>query len=170
MQIPDDDVESMLLRLTFLSVLDISAIITVHRKEPHRRQGQRALAHHLTAIVHGDDAARSAAIASEVIFGGRPAGLDRPSLEMLANEVGFTGVGDEELQNGLDPAELFVRSGLARSKGEVRKNAHGFRVNGSPVDLDRSIGADDLLAGYAAMLSHGKRKHHLLVHADSVVG
>ncbi|HBX10946.1 MAG: tyrosine--tRNA ligase [Candidatus Microthrix parvicella] len=170
MQIPDDDVESMLLRLTFLSVLDISAIITVHRKEPHRRQGQRALAHHLTAIVHGDDAARSAATASEVIFGGRPAGLDRPSLEMLANEVGFTGVGDEELQNGLDPAELFVRSGLARSKGEVRKNAHGFRVNGSPVDLDRSIGADDLLAGYAAMLSHGKRKHHLLVHADSVVG
>lgn len=54
MQIPDDDVESMLLRLTFLSILDISAIITVHRKEPHRRQGQRALAHHLTAIVHGD--------------------------------------------------------------------------------------------------------------------
>ena len=42
-------------------------------EEPGRRAGQRALAHEVTALVHGAAAARAAAEASAILFGGRRA-------------------------------------------------------------------------------------------------
>lgn len=167
MQLPDDDVEALLLRLTFLEVDDIAGIVAEHEQQPHRRDGQRRLAHELTAIVHGVTAAQSAAQASEVLFGGDPSGLDRQSLTMLATELGTTEVSAAELAEGLDTVDAFVRAGLARSKGEVRKNAAGYRVNGRAADLAEPLGATNLLDGAAIVLSHGKRKHHLLVPTDA---
>lgn len=163
MQLPDEDVEALLLRLTFLEVDEIHSIAAAHREEPHRREGQRRLAHELTAIVHGEAAARSAALASEVLFGGDPAGLDRASLEMLATELEATTVSPSQLADGIDVLETFVASGLARSKGEVRKNAAGYRINGRSHDLSVPLGPADLIDGAALLFSHGKRKHHLVV-------
>lgn len=163
MQIPDDDVEALLLRLTWLEVDQIADIAAEHRAEPHRREGQRRLAHELTALVHDETAARSAARASEVLFGGDPNGLDRATLGMLGTELETTVVTSDELAAGLDVADTCVRAGLARSKGEVRKNAGGFRVNGTACDLSVPLDAEMLLDGAAILLSHGKRKHHLVV-------
>lgn len=167
MQIPDEDVETMLLRFTLVPLEDISRIVDQHLAEPHRRDGQRALAHDLTSIVHGEEAAESAATASRVLFGGDPNELDAASLDMLAGEMETTEVTDAELDAGVDAADAFVRSGLARSKGEVRKNAGGFRVNGAVADLDLPLGREALLAGRAAMLSHGKKRHTLLIRAET---
>jgi tyrosyl-tRNA synthetase len=52
-----------------------------------------------------------------VLFGGDPAGLDRDTLGMLAVELETTNVTVDELADGLDAADTFVRAGLARSKG-----------------------------------------------------
>ena len=151
------------LRLTWLEVETIAAIAAKHSEEPHRREGQRRLAPELTALVHGEQAARAAARASDVLFGGDPAGLDRETLGMLAVELETTEVTQTELSDGLDPADTFVRTGLARSKGEVRKNAGGFRVNGQACDLTTSLDPDALLDGAAVLVSRGKRQHHLVV-------
>lgn len=168
MQIPDDDVEALLLRLTWLDIEVIDAIVSEHFAQPHRREGQRRLAHQLTSLVHDEQAARSAAIASEVLFGGDPAGLDRDTLGMLAVELETTNVTVDELADGLDAADTFVRAGLARSKGEVRKNASGFRVNGQPCDLAEPLDRHALLDGAAILLSHGKRQHRLVVLRDGI--
>ena len=74
----------------------------------------------------------------------------------------------DELADGLDAADTFVRAGLARSKGEVRKNASGFRVNGQPCDLAEPLDRHALLDGAAILLSHGKRQHRLVVLRDGI--
>ena len=63
---------------------------------------------------------------------------------------------------------LLYTSGLARSKGEVRKNASGFRVNGQPCDLAEPLDRNALLDGAAILLSHGKRQHRLVVLRDGI--
>ena len=54
---------------------------------PERRHGQRALADEMTALVHGDEAARAAAEAADVLFGGDPLAASPEALEALAAEV-----------------------------------------------------------------------------------
>ena len=57
-----------LLQLTFLSPEEIDDLVTEHDQHPENRLGQRTLAKELTTIVHGEQAAASAAEASDLLF------------------------------------------------------------------------------------------------------
>ena len=118
---------------------------------------------------HRDDDALAAEYVTGVLpHGERAAFAARLEAEpALREKVRFWDEQLAPLADGIEPADAFVRSGLAKSKGEVRKNAGGFRLNGVAVDLDEAFGAADLLVGRAAVLSHGKRRHALLVRAEN---
>ncbi|MEZ5381119.1 MAG: tyrosine--tRNA ligase [Microthrixaceae bacterium] len=163
MSVPDEDVEALLLRLTMVPVDECRAVAAAHAEAPERRTGQRRLAAEMCTLVHGADATAAAHAASAVLFGADPTEADADTLEMLAGELPTTTVSRVALAGGVDPVELFVEAGLARSKGEVRKNSAGFRVNGQAVDLEGRVGTTHLLADRAVMLSHGKRRHHLVM-------
>jgi tyrosyl-tRNA synthetase len=65
---------------------------------------------------------------------------------------------------GVDPVELFVRVGLAPSKGEVRRNAAGHHFNQVALAArgEAPVSEEDLLHGRFLLLRRGKNNHHLV--------
>ena len=84
----DADVERFLLQLTLLAVDEVAVVAADHAVAPQRRDGQRRVAHEVTTLVHGEPAARAAAAASQLLFGGDPAAAGDDAFEMLAGELG----------------------------------------------------------------------------------
>ena len=163
LQTDDRDVEAWLLRLTLLPVEDITEATAAHADAPHRRDGQRLLAHTICSFVHGPDATRTAADVSDILFGGSP--LDAPP-EVLA-EIG------SEIPTQLcagpefDSADVVALLALAfgDSRGRIRKNLSGYGVNGRPAaefDAGTSLGTEALLHGRWALLRKGKSSYALL--------
>lgn len=169
LNVADADVESLLLRLTLVGVDECREVAAAHAAAPEHREGQRRLAQEVTALVHGTGVVPDVEAAAAVLFGHKGRDLPGPgTLEMLAGEVPTTDLGREELAE-LDLAGLFQRTGLASSKGEVRRNAAGHYLNLVPL-TERGDGAaarvdpdSDLLHGRYLLLRRGKTNHHLVV-------
>jgi len=163
-QVDDADVERMLLWFTLLPVPEIEELIVTHRDAPEQRRAQRMLATAVTTMVHGDDAARAADAAAEVLFGGDPTSAPAEALEVVAREVPTTVVDHTELLLGIPIATALTASGLAASNGEARRllSQSGVSLNGQKVSADAAIGVADLLHGRFVLLRKGKTGFHLL--------
>jgi tyrosyl-tRNA synthetase len=166
-QTDDELVGRYLNYLSLRPVGEIDALLEAHVEAPERRLAQRALADELTELVHGPAAARAAAAAADVLFGGSPTTAPADVLAAVGREVPSTTVTVDALG---DPVELLVRTGLATSKGDARRglSQSAFSVNGRKLtDVDR-LGPDDLLHGRYVLLSKGRRTHHLLEISQAV--
>ena len=163
-QVDDSEVERQLLQFTLLPVEEIEELMVAHREAPEQRRAQRVLATSVTAMVHGDDAARAADAAADVLFGGDPTSAPLEALEVVAREVATTEVPISDLEGGLDLVGVLVRTGLATSNGEARRllAQGGVSVNGRKVSGDGTLGPDDLLHGQVAVLRKGKSTYHLV--------
>ncbi len=161
--VPDADVERFLLQLTLLPPAEAGAIAARHREAPEHRVGQRALAWEVTALVHGEAAAREAEAASRE-FTRAAAELAPEQLAALAGEIPTTTVPAGRI-DGLDVVDLLVEVGLAKSKGDARRTIEqgGIYLNDRPVAEGRALGASDLLHGRYLMLRRGKKTRHLVV-------
>ena len=69
MNIPDQEVEALLKRLTFLPLTEIETIMNQHNELPDNRLAQKTLASTLTEMVHGKKALRSALSNTTAFFG-----------------------------------------------------------------------------------------------------
>jgi tyrosyl-tRNA synthetase len=164
LNVADDDVESMLLRLTLLDVEECLAVASAHQAQPQLRDGQRRLAAEITTLVHGAAVTAQVEHAARVLFGEPLSKAAPETLEVLTGEVPTSRVPMGSLM-GTDPLDLFVDVGLARSKGEVRKNSNGHYVNQVSLSAREggAIDSSDLLHGRYVLLRKGKNGHHLVV-------
>jgi tyrosyl-tRNA synthetase len=160
-QVPDTDVGRFLLQFTFRSVDDIEALVAEHSATPERRLAQRALAHDVTALVHGDDAARAADEAAAVLFGGDPTAASASTLEVVRREVPGTTLPPEALR---DLVAVLVRTGLASSNSDARRTLAqgGFRANGRVLGEQDTLADVRPLADRFVLLRKGKSSYHLL--------
>ncbi len=168
MQVEDGEVGRLLLQLTLLPIEEIEQIAEAHAAEPHRRAGQRRLAHEVTALVHGEAAATAAAAASAVVFGGSAAELDLATLDTLAAEVPTAHLDRTVLGTEGNLVEVLVDAGIAASKSEANRllKQNGVSINDRKVAADEVIEAGSLLHGRFAVIRRGK-KHVSLVTFDS---
>jgi tyrosyl-tRNA synthetase len=161
--IQSDDalVEDYLLRFSTRPLDDVHATIVEHAEAPEKRVAQRALARELTALVHGDDAARASDEAADVLFGGDPTRASAAALAAVAREVGSSRTAATELD---DVVAVLVRAGLATSNGDARRllEQSGYRANGTVLDANAQLSGLELLHGRYLLLQKGKRAHHLL--------
>jgi len=167
LNVPDADVESLLLRLTLVDPAECRAVGESHMAAPERRDGQRRLAREITTLVHEAEVLDSIESAAAVLYGRPIDDADAKAFELLATELATTHIPKVELLD-MDPPELFVRVGLAKSKGEVRRNPSGYYVN--QVALSRraeedahSIRNSELRHATFILLQRGKNAHHLVV-------
>jgi tyrosyl-tRNA synthetase len=163
--VDDRDVERFLLQLTLLPIAEAAEVAAEHARRPERREGQRRLAHELTALVHGDGSARAAAAASQLLFGGDPADADEAAFEMLAAELGEVALSTSELADGLAAESLVARTPLVTSLTQARKalGAGEMRVNGERLAATSTIGPGDLAHGRYLLVQRGKKRHALAV-------
>ena len=167
LNVPDAEVGTLLLRLTTVPVQECHDVVAAHGAHPERREGQRRLAREVTALIHGPEVVAPIEAAAQVLFGRSMADAGPDAYDLLAEELDVTRVPTTELE-GMDPVELFARSGLASSKGEVRRNPTGYHLNQVPLaerdgGLASAIGPSDLRHGRFILLRRGKTVHHLVV-------
>ena len=156
----DDRVVGSYLRVfSFRSRDEIEGLDATAAARPEAREAQRALAHEVTELVHGTDAAAHAAEASRALFGQG----DLRSLDPTTLEAAFADLPRASLADGDDmPSvlELLVASGLSESRGQARRV---LGEGGAYVNNERVIGPDavpdrsQLLAGRWLLLRRGKR-------------
>lgn len=159
----DRDVVRYLNYFTFLSRDEIAALEAAHRERPERREAHAALARTVTSMVHGEGATQEAIRASEILFGGGLEGITEATFGEIVGEVPTRDVLRAEFDGeGVAWLELLVRSGLAPSKGQARKDiaAGGAYLNNvREADPNRGITAADLLFQRHLLIRKGKRNY-----------
>ncbi len=158
----DDRVVESYLKLFSLKPRDeLRELLGRAQQDPARREAQRALAAELAERIHGE-AARSAIVASEILFGDfDPRRADARVFDTLAVEIPTT----PTPATGLTLADAVARAGLAKSKSEARRSIEqgGIYVNQERAqDVERRIEPADWLADRNVLLRKGKKDYALL--------
>ena len=152
----DADVERFLKIFTFRTPDEIEALAAAVAERPAAREGQRALAHDVTTLVHGADAVAKVVAASQALFGrGELAELDEPTVEAAVAELPRARWADGGLV-----VDLLADAGLVAGRAAGRRAIAegGVSVNNIRVhDADAVVPADQLLHGRWALLRRGKR-------------
>ncbi|TVQ63814.1 MAG: tyrosine--tRNA ligase [Phycisphaerales bacterium] len=160
----DADVVRFLKVFTLLPRAEIERLEAEHAEAPHKRAAQRALAHHATALVHGEDEAHAAEAAAAALFSGDVRALPKQTLFDAMGEAPSSNHAKGELAGeGVALLDVLIGTGLAKSKREAREFLEGgsVSVNGEKAGADRRLTEADLLHGEAIALRRGKKQWHL---------
>ena len=161
MQTADEDVRASLLTFSLRPVDEIERIVTEHAEAPHRRIGQRTLAHDVVSLVHGTAAADAADEAADLLFAKDPTGASPSAFETLASEIPFSRLDESRLD---DPVGVLVATGLASSNGDARRTMtqNAYSVNGVRLDENHQLSDQKRVHGRYLLLRKGKKLHHLV--------
>ena len=113
------------------------------------------LANEVTKLCHGEQASASAAETARQTFAAGKMADGLPQIEMSADEV-----------DGLSILDAFIRTDLAKSKGEVRRliKGGGARLNNAAIQSDEAVlSIDDFADEQRCQLSSGKKRHALII-------
>ncbi|HEY8280086.1 MAG TPA: tyrosine--tRNA ligase, partial [Bdellovibrionota bacterium] len=149
--------------LRFLTILKDEYIEDLERQmtqDPASRAIQKVLAHELTRLVHGEEAALASENASRVLFSKDAKVLDSLSakgLELLAKEVPSTKMNDD-----CGILDLLVLTKLCSSKGEARRDlkAGAITMNREKV-TDENLVVSSASFGSHKVILFGKGKSNL---------
>lgn len=158
LNVEDEKVAEMLRIFTFLPREEIEALEKQTADEPWKRAAQRRLADEVTTLVHGAEETEQAKAAAAALFGGGDLhSISTTTLAAAVREAGSTSVSRSDLPSVVD---LFVQTGLAKSKGEARRTISegGAYLNNERVeDPERVPTEGDLLGGAWLVLRRGKK-------------
>ncbi len=161
----DDDVGRLLQQLTELSHEEIESLDASRAQRPGARESQKRLASELTELVHGTEGLQRALRATEIFFGAEIKHLSDGELSEIFADVHSIELPRSQLEgDGLPLAEAFTKTGLAKSKGEVRRKLAegGLYVNNARRNEDRNLTAEDLASETVIVLRWGKKVYGLL--------
>jgi tyrosyl-tRNA synthetase len=159
LNVEDEKVGELLRLFTFLTHHEIEDLDAQMVDKPFLRAGQRALAEHVTSLVHGADETARIQAASAALFGGGDLhALSGPTLSAALRETGGATVSRADGLPGI--LDLLVTAGLARSKGEARRTVAegGAYLNNQRVEDPELVPTPaDLLDGEWLVLRRGKK-------------
>jgi tyrosyl-tRNA synthetase len=149
----DADVPRFLKLFTTLPLAEIEKLSALKGAEIN--EAKKALADAATTLLHGVDAARTAAETARQTFEAGAIDANLPTVEVPRSE----------LEAGIGVLTGFVRAGLVASNGEARRQIKGggLRVNDVAVgDEKMMLKLADLTPEGMIKLSLGKKRHVLL--------
>ena len=161
--VPDEDVIRFLNWFTMMNRDEVASIEQQHEQAPHKRIAQRALADHMTTMIHGRDQVQRVESASQALFSGDVTNLDEEMLAEVFADVPHSTHDKSALEGeGVSLVEILPQTSLAGSKREAREflSNSAIAVNGERVDADRHLTTTDLLHDETIMLRRGKKKWH----------
>ncbi len=151
LNVDDESVGELLLKLTLLSKVTIDDVVMDHAKNPGARFAQRKLAEEVTALVHGKEESGRAQRVTELLFGDAKQ-LDDKTMRMIVESAAATAVSPGE-----SLVDVLVNTRLAASKREARQflDDGAISLNGAKVTADTKLTEATLTPG--AILKRGKR-------------
>ncbi len=111
------------------------------QSNPGARAAQKALAHEVTALVHGAERTASVERVTSVLFGGEAfSSLSGDDIEVLAAEIPTVNV-------GVSLVEALVNTGAASSNGEAKRliESGAVSISGEKVSRDQAIETSSLV-------------------------
>jgi tyrosyl-tRNA synthetase len=152
----DADVPRFLKLFTTLPLEEIARLAALQGAEIN--EAKKALADAATALLHGAEAARTAAETARQTFEEGSIAENLPKIEVARGE----------LEAGLGVLAAFVKAGLVASNGEARRQIKGggLRVNDAAVSDEKMVlTPKDLTPEGVVKLSLGRKRHILLTPA-----
>ena len=149
--------------LTFLSTDEITELAAATVERPHERAGQRALAHAVVSLVHGQDQVDRAIKASQALFGEEIAELDEELLLQVFAEAPSAKFARSSLGE-VPLVDVLVETGLSASKNAARTaiDQGGVAINNRRREgADSKIETSDLLHDSYVVIRRGKREYAL---------
>ena len=161
----DEEAGVYLRYFTFLGHDAIAELDRATAAYPDRRDAQRELARQVTTSVHGAEEAARAERAAAVLFTPQVTELDEVTLMASLADAPSVSIRPAELAAGFSIVDALVRTGLAASRSDARRQLQsgGVYVNGLRADADRTLGPADALHGRCIILRRGKAEHSVLV-------
>jgi tyrosyl-tRNA synthetase len=146
----DADVATLLARFTTLPMDEVRRLAALQGAEIN--DAKKVLATEATALLHGREAAESAAATAQKTFEQGGLGGDLPTIDMAAGDLSSAPIVDQ-----------FIAAGLCASKGEARRHikAGALKVNDEALADERNLSPADVRDG-AVKLSVGKKKHAII--------
>lgn len=125
---------------TLLNKDEIDDLARQMAENPAGRAAQKALAHEVTKIVHGQERTESVERVTDVLFGGEDfRSLTNEDLDMLSKEIPTVGLGKSIV-------DVLVEGGVATSNGDARRliasgavSVNGQKVSDEPVVNEVSL-------------------------------
>jgi tyrosyl-tRNA synthetase len=151
--VEDADVVKFLKLFTILPMSEIAKLAALQGGEIN--EAKKVLATEATALLHGRDAADTAAETARQTFEQGAIAENLPTVEISSGE----------LEIGAGVLGLFVKAGLVASNGEARRQIKGggLRVNDAAVTDEKMVLTPSNLTPEGVIkLSMGKKKHVLL--------
>ncbi|MEM6811040.1 MAG: tyrosine--tRNA ligase [Pseudomonadota bacterium] len=145
-------VGTLLKRFTMLPMDEIQRLENLEGSDIN--EAKKILAFEATALCHGKDSAEDAQETAQKVFEQGSIGDDLPTIEVSLSE----------LQKGIAFTDLFLQSGLAESKGEVKRliKGGGAKLNDNSVSEQDKLVTDSDIADGIIKLSSGKKRHALV--------
>lgn len=162
----DRDVVKFLKLFTFLELSEIAELEISLRNNPEKREAQRTLAFEFTKLAHGEEAAKAAQEASEILFGGKVEALSSEVFAALLREIPATKVPKERLKTGVPLVDILLETKIVKSKRAARDliKQGGAYVNNQPwKEVEGKVTLDQTLSGKGILLRSGKKNYHLVV-------
>jgi tyrosyl-tRNA synthetase len=142
---------------------EIAELESATEANPAERAAHRTLAWEVTSLVHGEEAAKSARKASEVLFTAEVAELDEETFLAAMSDAPRTEIskGDFKASN---VSRLLEVTGLSKSLSEARRDVSsgGVYVNNERSVVDEAIPPSKLLHGRFLVMRKGKKNYHLI--------
>ncbi|MBI1190894.1 MAG: tyrosine--tRNA ligase [Tepidisphaera sp.] len=160
----DADIPKFLRTFTLLPHAEIEQLEAAHASDPAKRDAHRALARHMTTLLHGQAATDDAEAAAKTLFSGEVAGLPEATLREVFSQVPATEHDKATLAAGVPILDLLVTTKLAASKREAKEFLAGGSVliNGTrKATADGTLTPADLLHGSMILIRRGKKNWHL---------
>lgn len=162
LRVEDEVVGTYLRSFTWLDLDQIAELDVATMSSPKDRTAQKALAFHITRLVHGAEMADKVRLASEALFSESIFELSGDLLDMVVSDAPSLEIAVDSLARGVEIVDLLVSSGLTKSKSEARKiiDQGGVYVNNSRLMKDEGIvDSSRLIDGRLLLLRKGKKDY-----------
>jgi tyrosyl-tRNA synthetase len=161
---PDSDVVKYLKIFSFLPHEEIERLSAEHEANPGARAAHRALAEHVTELLHGASGLEHARSVSQALFSGDISGLSRATLDEVFQSAPSVTFQKARLEGeGLSAIDFLVEAAVVKSKREAREllSSNAVSISARKADADTRITADWLLFGEIALIRRGKKTWHV---------
>lgn len=160
----DADVPKFLRTFTFFSHEEILKLEAEHQQNPGARAAHRALAQHLTELLHGADGLAQAQKTTEALFSGDVSELTEAGIADLFGSAPSTALPHARLAGkGCPVVDVLVDGGVVKSKREAREflQNRAILINGRTPGAEDFVTSDWLLHGATLLIRRGKKAWHV---------
>jgi tyrosyl-tRNA synthetase len=160
----DDDIPKLLKMFTLLKHQEIDDLLAEHQGNPAARAAHRALAAHMTRMLHGQEGLDQAEATTKSLFSGDVSALSKETIADVFQNAPSARLAKSLLAGEGAPAvDLLVSAEVVKSKREARDllSANAISINGRPIGVEGKITAEWLLHGEVALIRRGKKTWHV---------